>query len=153
MPQEEHFSIAVDHAAFEHNVAATCMRLYHCLTHRVSICRFAVAWYPIYRIPDAPLAAKFLTYHSLCPVPSCQTYFGVGNVSAASSSNSASSPLCLPILGLKLAEQKGEPWLEMYNQSSAARREWEVRLRLLADPVRTFPRRLPVLVLPCVAHI
>ncbi|KAK9843985.1 hypothetical protein WJX81_001099 [Elliptochloris bilobata] len=26
-----------------------------------------VAWYPIYRIPDAPLAAKFLTYHRLTP--------------------------------------------------------------------------------------
>lgn len=26
---------------------------------------FAVAWYPVYRIPDAPLTARFLTFHSL----------------------------------------------------------------------------------------
>eukprot|EP01026_Neomeris_dumetosa_P039549 TRINITY_DN3249_c0_g1_i13.p1 TRINITY_DN3249_c0_g1~~TRINITY_DN3249_c0_g1_i13.p1 ORF type:complete len:744 (+),score=83.39 TRINITY_DN3249_c0_g1_i13:96-2327(+) len=26
---------------------------------------FAVAWYPIYRVPDAPLSARFLTYHCL----------------------------------------------------------------------------------------
>jgi Protein of unknown function (DUF789) len=24
-----------------------------------------VAWYPVYRIPDAPLTARFLTFHSL----------------------------------------------------------------------------------------
>ncbi|KAK9848493.1 hypothetical protein WJX84_003196 [Apatococcus fuscideae] len=30
---------------------------------------FAVAWYPIYRIPDAPLNARFLTFHSLHPQP------------------------------------------------------------------------------------
>eukprot|EP00873_Tetraselmis_striata_P034540 jgi/Tetstr1/454804/TSEL_041684.t1 len=28
---------------------------------------FAVTWYPIYRIPDAPLKAAFLTYHTLAP--------------------------------------------------------------------------------------
>lgn len=27
--------------------------------------RFAVAWYPIYRISDGPLRSVFLTYHSL----------------------------------------------------------------------------------------
>lgn len=29
------------------------------------ICRYAVAWYPIYRIPGGELHATFLTYHSL----------------------------------------------------------------------------------------
>lgn len=29
---------------------------------------FAVAWYPLYRIPDAPLTARFLTFHSLAPL-------------------------------------------------------------------------------------
>lgn len=39
----------------------------------VSVCgslelgRFAVAWYPVYRIPDAPLNARFLTFHYICP--------------------------------------------------------------------------------------
>lgn len=29
------------------------------------LARFAVAWYPIYRISDGPLRSVFLTYHSL----------------------------------------------------------------------------------------
>ena len=29
---------------------------------------FAVSWYPIYRIPDAPLKAAFLTFHTLAPI-------------------------------------------------------------------------------------
>lgn len=29
------------------------------------ICRFAVAWYPLYRVPEAPLTARFLTFHTL----------------------------------------------------------------------------------------
>ena len=32
-------------------------------------CRFAVAWYPIYCIPDAPLNGRFLTFHTLQPQP------------------------------------------------------------------------------------
>ena len=27
--------------------------------------RFAVAWYPLYRVPEAPLTARFLTFHTL----------------------------------------------------------------------------------------
>ena len=27
--------------------------------------RYAVAWYPVYRIPDAPLSARFLTFHNV----------------------------------------------------------------------------------------
>ena len=88
-----------------------------------------MAWYPIYRIPDAPLAAKFLTYHSLLPKPSSQTHFGVTGMgrTVASAPNSVEhSPLCFPILGLKCAEQRGEPWLEMYDQAPGPRMEWEV---------------------------
>ena len=29
---------------------------------------FAVAWYPLYRIPEAPLTARFLTFHSMAPL-------------------------------------------------------------------------------------
>ncbi len=29
---------------------------------------FAVAWYPLYRVPEAPLTARFLTFHSLAPL-------------------------------------------------------------------------------------
>lgn len=28
-------------------------------------CRFAVAWYPLYCVPEAPLTARFLTFHTL----------------------------------------------------------------------------------------
>lgn len=28
---------------------------------------FCVAWYPLYRIPDAPLVTRFLTFHSFHP--------------------------------------------------------------------------------------
>lgn len=39
---------------------ALCPLIYHpCL------CRFAVAWYPLYRVPEAPLTARFLTFHTL----------------------------------------------------------------------------------------
>ena len=31
---------------------------------------YAVAWYPVYRIPDAPLVARFLTFHSFAPLVS-----------------------------------------------------------------------------------
>jgi len=30
--------------------------------------RYCVAWYPAYRIPDAPLNARFLTFHSFAPL-------------------------------------------------------------------------------------
>jgi hypothetical protein len=33
-----------------------------------ALCRYAVAWYPLYRIPEAPLDARFLTFHSMAPL-------------------------------------------------------------------------------------
>ena len=42
-------------------------------------------------------------------------------------SDAAASPLCLPILGLKLAELRGEPWLDSYSQSREAMQDWGVR--------------------------
>ena len=89
-----------------------------------------MAWYPVYRIPDAPLTAKFLTFHSLRPLPSSLTYFGAMDPADAVVNDSDladDSPLCMPILGLKCAELKSEQWLECYNHSVAARIEWEVR--------------------------
>jgi Protein of unknown function (DUF789) len=40
-----------------------------------------VAWYPVYRIPDAPLTARFLTFHSLAlqqlpPLPQDASHTG-----------------------------------------------------------------------------
>ncbi len=49
---------------------------------------FAVAWYPLYRIPDAaPLAARFLTFHSLAPA--CEAARGAAAASAAAAAEAA----------------------------------------------------------------
>jgi hypothetical protein len=45
-----------------HPLAATRLRRLHPYSW------FSVAWYPLYRIPEAPLAARFLTFHSLAPL-------------------------------------------------------------------------------------
>ncbi len=63
-------------------------------------CRFAIAWYPIYRIPDAPLSARFITFHHvqpqrLPPQPSA-----------------SQSELGLPVVGLSWCDSKQENWLE-----------------------------------------
>jgi hypothetical protein len=98
-----------------------------------------VAWYPVYRIPDAPLNAKFLTYHSLAPTRTAATHYGAlcpssGAVAALPGSAGGSgapnggSPhapplppqhpqqhaqqLCLPLVGLKLIGAPGETWLD-----------------------------------------
>lgn len=98
----------------------------------IDFCRYAVTWYPIYRIPDSPLSAKFLTYHSFKPRAVEQTCFGVQDdaLEGVNLPGSQSSGLCLPLLGLKCAEQRGEPWLEPYNHNPQARREWEVLLQI-----------------------
>lgn len=92
-----------------------------------------MAWYPIYRIPDAPLNAKFLTYHSLAPVRSAATHYGahctsssagpgahLGAPRSSGGSVNGGSPhaqqhaqqLCLPLAGLKLIASPGEAWLD-----------------------------------------
>ena len=91
--------------------------------------RLCVAWYPIYRIPDAPLAAKFLTYHRITPVPLADTHCGAvapsanpgarPGLSMARDPNPAgvegsgvSAPQCLPIVGLLACDLGAEQWLE-----------------------------------------
>lgn len=99
-------------------------------------CRFAVAWYPVYRIPDAPLAAKFLTFHSLLPVPARNTYFGAEETvdDASTAASAVPSPPCLPILGLKCAEQRGEPWLDGFGRfPGGSKSDWDVSVLFLSD--------------------
>ena len=60
---------------------------------------YAVAWYPVYRIPDAPLTARFLTFHSLSAVTWIS---GEGATPVAS----------LPVVGLKWHNMLSERWLE-----------------------------------------
>ena len=70
--------------------------------------------YPIYRIPDAPLAAKFLTYHSLAPVACSATHYGALCPTPARLAPSwqPSGPLCLPAIGLKCCSRGCGSWLD-----------------------------------------
>ena len=73
-----------------------------------------MAWYPVYRIPDAPLTAKFLTYHSLAPVLCTATHYGV--LSAAPPRNGHAfqpgATLCLPTIGLKCCSLSDASWID-----------------------------------------
>ena len=104
---------------------------------------FCVAWYPVYRIPDAPLMARFLTFHSLASVHSVATQARAAAAAAAGDAGSASgsdgegsggsssgggggvSPLGgsdgggggglpLPAVGLKWYNMQGERWLHFF---------------------------------------
>ena len=87
-----------------------------------------MAWYPIYRIPDAPLAAKFLTYHCLTPAPLPATHCGALAPGADPGARpnpagdqgpSAGALQCLPILGLLACDLGAEQWLEPTPDSDA----------------------------------
>lgn len=81
----------------------------------ICLCRICVEWFPIYRIPDAPLNAKFLTYYSLSPTPTSATHYGALCSSSAQhqpSHATSSSTLCLPTVGLKLCHLGSEDWLD-----------------------------------------
>ena len=73
-----------------------------------------MAWYPVYRIPDAPLTAKFLTYHSLVPMACSATHYGALCPLPARPALSwqASGPLCLPAIGLKCISLGCGSWLD-----------------------------------------
>ena len=73
-----------------------------------------MAWYPVYRIPDAPLTAKFLTYHSLVPMACSATHYGALCPLPARPAPSwqASGPLCLPAIGLKCISLGCGSWLD-----------------------------------------
>lgn len=73
------------------------------------MCRFAVAWYPIYRIPDAPLTARFLTYHTLA-LPGAD---GSAGGSRDDRMPRAGCPIGLPLVGLKWDNRMGEPWFDV----------------------------------------
>ena len=77
------------------------------------MCRICVAWYPVYRIPDAPLTAKFLTYHSLTPVACSATHYGAVGLAPARKAPAAQpgSQVCLPTIGLKCCNLGDGSWL------------------------------------------
>ena len=70
---------------------------------------YAVAWYPVYRIPDAPLVARFLTFHSFAPLVT-----SIQNTLAALQEGQQRPMQLLPVgvVGLKWYSMHGERWLE-----------------------------------------
>ncbi|KAI0499573.1 hypothetical protein KFK09_017779 [Dendrobium nobile] len=67
---------------------------------------YAVAWYPIYRIPEGSFRAAFLTYHS----------FGhFVRRSTSNSTNGCINSVILPIVGLQSYNAQGEFWFEPTN--------------------------------------
>lgn len=80
---------------------------------------FAVAWYPVYRIPDAPLTARFLAFYSFSQLLEVLN----DAVSAAKADLSAPCRLaCLPmpVVGMKWYNLMGERWLELLGTSAQA---------------------------------
>jgi hypothetical protein len=71
---------------------------------------FAVAWYPVYRIPDAPLTARFLCFYSLAtPLQ----LLAEAEALPADGPGALSLPeVRLPVVGLKWCDLRGERWLE-----------------------------------------
>ena len=78
------------------------------------MCRFCVAWYPVYRIPDAPLTAKFLTYHSVAPIPCSATHYGALGLTLPRNGHACQpgTALCLPIIGLKCCNLGDASWVD-----------------------------------------
>lgn len=68
---------------------------------------YCVAWYPVYRVPDAPLNTRFLTFHSFSPlIQSIQN-------AVAGAAVPPLSVLPLPLSGLRWNNMiGGERWLE-----------------------------------------
>lgn len=77
---------------------------------------YAVAWYPVYRIPDAPLVTRFLTFHSFAPlVTSIQNALA----SLRTGGDIIPLPWSMPVCGLKWYNMHGERWLEpLYHDPS-----------------------------------
>ncbi len=81
---------------------------------------FAVAWYPVYRIPDAPLCARFLTFHSFAPlVISMQRALSA----LQQGQHRPVAIMPLQVVGLKWYNMHGERWLEPIGDEEAARQQ------------------------------
>lgn len=97
----------------------------------VANCRFAVAWYPAYRIPDAPLNGRFLTFHYILPQP--QHSHMPSSLADASGDllnlgmlghSPKQQDTVLPICGLKLCNLHGERWFEPLSLDTVASRPY-----------------------------
>ncbi|GLI71568.1 hypothetical protein VaNZ11_016824 [Volvox africanus] len=79
---------------------------------------FAVAWYPVYRIPDAPLYARFLTFHSFAPpvesMRNVHERLAMGQVAPC-------NLFPVPVVGLNWYNMQGERWMEPLDESTVVR--------------------------------
>ena len=94
--------------------------------------RFAVAWYPAYRIPDAPLNGRFLTFHYIlpqlqhCNIPSSSADAPADLLPNGMLSHSPKQHCALlPISGLKLCNLHGERWFEPLSLDTVAQRPYQ----------------------------
>lgn len=84
-----------------------------------------MAWYPAYRIPDAPLNGRFLTFHHVMPQPrpltsqqgpvtdaSRNIRAPVQQAESVGSASASTSFLDVSVAGFKLCNLHGERWLE-----------------------------------------
>ncbi|KAL5545317.1 hypothetical protein UlMin_009101 [Ulmus minor] len=67
---------------------------------------YAVAWYPIYRIPEGNLRAAFLTFHSL-------GHLIRGTGSATFDSEVGKNCIVAPVVGLQSYNAQGECWFQL----------------------------------------
>eukprot|EP00775_Hariotina_reticulata_P003205 gene3205-3482_t len=79
---------------------------------------FCLAWYPVYRIPDAPLTARFLAFYSFSQL------LEMLNEAVSSAQTDLTAPcrlagLPVPVVGLKWYNLMGERWLELLVQGVA----------------------------------
>jgi hypothetical protein len=81
---------------------------------------FAVAWYPVYRIPDAPLTARFLAFYSFSQLEDVlQGALAAPGLDPAAPCQLAGLPM--PVVGLKWYNTMTERWLDLLAVSSGSR--------------------------------
>ncbi|BBM97395.1 hypothetical protein MPTK1_1g05380 [Marchantia polymorpha subsp. ruderalis] len=83
---------------------------------------YAVAWYPIYRIPEGPLRAVFLTYHSFNHLTPTASSFGPMGGGCEELNDDAVS---LPVVGLECYNLQAEPWLLLRSHCKEANKNMD----------------------------
>jgi hypothetical protein len=83
---------------------------------------FAVAWYPVYRIPDAPLTARFLAFYSFSQLQDVlQGALCVPGLEPSVPCQLAGLPMS--VVGLKWYNTMSERWLDLLAASGGGSRD------------------------------
>lgn len=106
-----------------------------------------MAWYPAYRIPDAPLNGRFLTFHYI--LPQLQPPQGPSSLADPLTGVLDNDVLphgpeqqrtVLPICGLKLCNLHGERWFEQLSLDTMANRASQHDAQSRAANARSVPQ-------------